>query len=137
MSASPADKVETEASDIDSLPDATVIQLGSSDQGPLEFLVGSELKSRYPRAIAWRIDGDSMEPRYFHGDLVVTSDDVPPVEGQPCVVHQRGQIGVNCKVFHREGDTVLLIPINQRVEVQRVPIEEIVMASRVLFVVRR
>ena len=137
MSASPADKVETEASDIDSLPDATVIQLGSSDQGPLEFLVGSELKSRYPRAIAWRIDGDSMEPRYSQGDLVVTSRSATAVEGQPCIARQKGQIGVNCKVYHREGDQIVLIPINPRIEVQRLRLSDLESATRVLFVIRR
>ena len=129
--------VETEASDIDSLTEASLVQLADSPSGPLEFLVAPDIKDRFPRAIAWQVDGDSMEPRYFHGDLVVVSENVPAVEGQPCVARQRGQIGVNCKVFHREGDSIVLIPINPRVEVQRVHESEVLSASRVLFVVRR
>ena len=137
VSADRLQSVETEASDIESLSEASLVQLADSPSGPLDFLVATELKSRFPRAVAWRIDGDSMEPRYFHGDLVVVSEDVPAVEGQPCVARQHGQIGVNCKVYHREGDTIVLIPINPRVEVQKVPERELISASRVLFVVRR
>ena len=130
-------EIESEASDIAALPAATIVQLASEQAGAVEFLQAADLKARFPRAIAWQVDGDSMEPRYFHGDLVVTSLDAPAVEGQPCIARQRGQIGVNCKVFHREGSRIVLIPINPRVDVQRVEADEIESASRVLFVVRR
>lgn len=102
----------------------------------LEFVQAAELKRIYPRAIAWQVDGDSMEPRYFHGDFVVTSVDQPAVEGQPCVVRVKDQVGVTCKVFHRDGENLMLIPINPRVNVERVPTADVKYATRVLYVVR-
>lgn len=127
--------IEAEAS-THSASAAQLLQIVDRDAGPLELLSVPELKGRFPRAVAWQIDGDSMEPRYFHGDIVVTSSDEPAVEGQPCVVRQVGQVGMSCKVFHRDGDEIVLIPINPRVEVQRVPRQSVQSAHRVLFVVR-
>ena len=106
------------------------------EQGFLEFLQAEQFKRRYPRAVAWRIDGDSMAPRYEDGDLVLTSSDHPAVEVHPCVARQRGQIGVNCKLYRREGDDVLLIPINPGHAPQRVPANQIQWAFRVLGSVR-
>lgn len=114
-----------------------LVQFATPDaRGVLEFIDARGIKARFPRAVAWRIDGDSMSPRYRDGDLVITSPDAPAVEHQPCVARQRGQIGVNCKLFRREGDGVLLIPINEQHPVQRVPAGELQWAWRVVSSVR-
>lgn len=114
-----------------------LVQFATPDaHGVLEFIDARGIRTRFPSAVAWRIDGDSMSPRYQDGDLVITSPDAPAVEQQPCVARQRGQIGVNCKLFRREGDDVLLIPINDRHPVQRVPLSELVWAWRVVSSVR-
>ena len=106
------------------------------DQGFLEFLSAPGLKQKYPRAVAWRIDGDSMTPRYLDGDLVISSSDHPAVSGHPCVARQTGQIGVNCKIYQEAGSDVLLIPINERSSTQRCASQQLLWAQRVLCSVR-
>ncbi len=106
------------------------------DRGFLEFLSAPGVKSKYPRAVAWRIDGDSMSPRYLDRDLVISSLDHPAVSGHPCVARQIGQIGVNCKIYQTEGHDVLLIPINECSRVQRVAASQLLWAHRVLCSVR-
>jgi transcriptional regulator with XRE-family HTH domain len=115
----------------------SLVQLSRpDDRGLLEFVNAPQLKSRFRNCVAWRIDGASMEPRFLDGDLVVASPDAPAESGHPCIARQRGQLGVNCKVYQREGDEVLLIPVNEAYPVQRVPAEEIVWAWRVVASVR-
>jgi phage repressor protein C with HTH and peptisase S24 domain/transcriptional regulator with XRE-family HTH domain len=134
---------------VDEHSPATVAATGAGDErvalvqyahpdadGFIEFLEAGELKQRYPHAVAWRIDGESMAPRYRDGDLVITSPDQPAVDLHPCVARQAGQIGVNCKLYRRDGDDVLLIPINDASPVQRVPASQLQWAWRVLSAVR-
>lgn len=106
------------------------------DDGFLEFLAAPQLKGRYPDAVAWRIDGDSMSPRFLDRDLVITSPAIRAIDQQPCVARQAGQIGVSCKVYRTEEDDVLLIPINERYPPQRIPKTELQWAFRVLASVR-
>ncbi len=106
------------------------------DRGFLEFLSAPGVKGKYPRAVAWRIDGDSMSPRYLDADLVIASLDHPAVSGHPCVARQKGQIGVNCKIYQEQGRDVLLIPINERSQVQRLAARQLLWAHRVLCSVR-
>lgn len=114
-----------------------LVQYSTPDErGILEFLDAPGVKARHPAAVAWRIDGDSMSPRYSDGDFVLTSSDAPAVENQPCVARQRGQIGVNCKLFRRDGQDVLLIPINEQHPVQRVRATSLLWAWRVIGSVR-
>ena len=115
----------------------SLVQLSTPDErGFLEFLNAPEVRRKHPTAVAWRIDGESMTPRYRDGDLVVTSDKHPAVAGHPCVARQSGQIGVNCKIYQESGSEVLLIPINEASPVQRFPRKQLMWAWRVLFSVR-
>lgn len=115
----------------------SLIQLSEPDErGILEFITAPHIKQRHPRSVAWRIDGDSMSPRYLDRDIVLTSPDAPAISGHPCVARQRGQIGVNCKIYQLEGRDVLLIPINSSLPPQRVPAEDIEWAWRVVGAVR-
>lgn len=115
----------------------SLVQLSTPDErGFLEFLNAPEVRRKHPAAVAWRIDGDSMTPRYCDGDLVVTSDKHPAIAGHPCVARQNGQIGVNCKIYQETGNEVLLIPINEASSVQRFPRRQLLWAWRVLFSVR-
>ena len=115
----------------------SLIQLSQPDErGILEFLEASTFKQEYPDCVAWRIDGESMSPRFEDGDLVLTSPQHPAQGGQPCVARQRGQIGVNCKLYQRSGDTVQLIPINPVYPPQELPAGEVQWAWRVLARVR-
>ena len=114
-----------------------LVQYSRPDElGILEFLSGTGIKQQFPAAVAWRIDGDSMSPRYEDGDFVVTSPDEPAVPGHPCVARQAGQIGVNCKLYQVRGSEVTLIPVNDRHSVQAFPSNRLQWAHRVLYVVR-
>lgn len=117
-------------------PIALVQYAQPDEHGFLEFLSAPELKLRYPTAVAWRIDGESMAPRYRDGDFVITSPEHPAVAMQPCVARQSGQIGVNCKLFQTAGNDVLLIPINEACPTQRFPRESLRWAWRVLASIR-
>lgn len=115
----------------------SLVQISTpDDHGFIEFLSAPGVKDKYPRCVAWRIDGDSMSPRYLDGDLVMTSVDHPAVTGHPCVARQKGQIGVNCKIYQEVGREIVLIPINERSQTQRFPANQLVWAHRVLCSVR-
>lgn len=115
----------------------SLIQLSQpDDRGLLEFLSAPAFKGSYPDCVAWRIDGESMSPRYHDGDLVLTSPSHSAETGHPCVARQRGQLGVNCKVYRREEETIWLIPINPEYATQVVPAREVMWAWRVVASVR-
>ena len=114
-----------------------LIQLAEPDElGFVVFLACADVRVKHPKAVAWRIDGDSMGPRYWDGDLVITSPDEPAVEAHPCVARQRGQIGVNCKIFHRVGGQITLIPVNESATTQQFDAADLLWAHRALFSVR-
>jgi transcriptional regulator with XRE-family HTH domain len=115
----------------------SLIQCSQPDEhGFLEFLSGTHVRQQHPAAVAWRIDGDSMAPRYLDRDLVITSADQPAVPGHPCVARQAGQIGVNCKLYQPRGDRIALIPVNPQHSVQWIAADQVLWAHRVLFSVR-
>ena len=125
------------SSTIDMNRTVSLVQFSTpDDRGFVEFLNAPGVKGKYPRAVAWRIDGDSMSPRYLDGDLVISSLDHPAVAGHPCVARQKGQIGVNCKIYQEAGRDILLIPINEHSPTQRLPAQELQWAHRVLCSVR-
>lgn len=113
-----------------------LIALTAPDAEVSEFVAAAGLRACYPDAFAVRIDGDSMSPDIRHGDLVVLSPSAPAADGKPAVVQLKSQIGVTCKVFRREGQTVHLIPINEQFAPQTYPAEQVVWALRVLARVR-
>lgn len=115
----------------------SLVQLSRpNEDGILEFLSGTDIREQHPQAVAWRIDGDSMSPRYEDGDIVITSANEPATPGYPCVARQHGQIGVNCKLFQRRGSEIVLVPVNERYGVQAFPAEQLQWAHRVLYAVR-
>jgi len=125
------------SSDLEQSRQVSLVQLSApAELGVVEFLSCPSVKAKCPNIVAWRIDGESMTPRYRDGDLVMTSPDQPAVHGHPCVARQKGQIGVNCKIYHREGDTIVLIPVNESSPPQRFPAEDLLWAYRVLYSVR-
>lgn len=116
---------------------ASLVQYSHPDDGGfLEFLAAPQLQGRYPHALAWRIDGDSMAPRFLDRDLVITSPDIEAIDQQPCIARQAGQIGVSCKIYRTDGDDVLLIPVNERYPAQRIRKTDLQWAYRVLASVR-
>lgn len=121
----------------ESAPEVSLIQFANPDsQGLLEFLVAPDVKRGYPDAVAWRIDGDSMAPRYRDGDLVITSRQQPAVQDQPCVARLKDQIGVSCKLFHETDRELVLIPVNEHFAPQRFSSGDLQWALRVLYSLR-
>ena len=132
-----AAELHAAAPEIVSESTVSLIQLSRPDSwGIIEFLSCQAVKSKYPKAVAWRIDGDSMAPRYVDGDFVITAADQLAVEGHPCVARQREQIGVNCKIFHHDGRRITLIPVNESSAAQTFDEADLLWAYRVLFSVR-
>ena len=117
--------------------DVSLIQVNvPGDAEVSEFLNCPAVRKRYPDAFALRIDGDSMKPQLLHGDLVIVSPTVPAADGHPAVVQFRGQVGVTCKIYRRQGDDVHLVPANKDFRPKRHKTSEILWALRVLFRVR-
>lgn len=105
-------------------------------EGVWEFLDAPTLATRRPRAVAWRIDGDSMDPRYRDGDLVVTDPAESVKPGQAAVCRLRRQVGVTCKLVRPEGDAVRLVPVNEAVASLSVPVGDVVWMQPVVAAVR-
>jgi len=62
-------------------------------------------------AFALRIHGDSMAPRFRDNDIVICSPERPPENGDAVVAKVRGE-ETTCKVFHIDGENVILSPVN-------------------------
>jgi hypothetical protein len=117
--------------------DIALIQFSQPDElGLIEFLSCRAFAGRPSRLVAWRIDGESMSPRFRDRDFVLVSPDQPAIDGFPCVAHQRGQIGANCKIFKQDGADIVLVPVNEAHSPQRFPAAELVWANRVLYSAR-
>ncbi len=114
-----------------------IITLAEADADNIsQFVCAPLVRSRYPDAFAVQIDGESMAPDIGHGDLVIISPSVPAVDGQAAVVQLVGQIGVTCKLYRRDGDSVHLVPINERFEPATVDSGDVSWALRVLMRIR-
>lgn len=78
-----------------------------------------------PQSFASRVVGDSMEPEYYEGDIVVFSPDAPTADGCDCFVRlERDQESTFKRVFF-EGDEVRLVPLNPAYETRVVHREQI------------
>ena len=101
-----------------------------------EYVKAGTIKADYPDAFAVRIDGNSMSPDIAHGDVVILSPSAPAIDGRAAVVQLIDQIGVTCKLYRRDGQTVHLVPINEELMAMSVPAGDVVWALRVLARVR-
>ena len=67
------------------------------------------------QAFAARIVGDSMEPQYKQGDIVIFSPGVPAQDGDDCFVRFGQEGGTTFKrVYQDAADTIRLQPLNSR-----------------------
>jgi len=118
-------------------PSVSLVQLSAPDQrGIIEFLDCAAIASRHARAVAWRIDGDSMSPRYEDGDLVICCPSQGAVDGQPAVVKLHDQIGMTCKIYRTTDKGLCLCSVNERYAPIEVPADRLRWGLRVLFRVR-
>jgi SOS-response transcriptional repressor LexA len=83
-----------------------------------------------PRTFALRVDGESMEPRYHHGDIIYVDPDVPATHGSDVVVRLEDSNEATFKQLVIEGKRRYLKPLNTRF-----PILEITTAARIVGVV--
>ena len=126
----------TAATETDQAP-VEVITLNEPDgTDVVSFVAAPGVKAAHGDAFALRIDGDSMHPDIQHGDLVILSPSVDAADGKAAVVQLDGQIGVTCKLFRRDGNTIHLVPINDELTPQTYPATNLMWALRVLARVR-
>lgn len=64
------------------------------------------------RAFALRVVGDSMEPRYLAGDIIVIDPDIEVQTGDPCVAKISGD--VTFKVYYENGTEIRLKAMNPK-----------------------
>jgi phage repressor protein C with HTH and peptisase S24 domain/transcriptional regulator with XRE-family HTH domain len=83
-----------------------------------------------PHAFAVRVVGDSMEPRYREGDIVLFSPAATVRSGDDCYVRfapesPRGSTALFKRVYFDDADTVRLQPLNERYPPALVPLSEV------------
>lgn len=79
-----------------------------------------------PQAFAARVVGDSMEPDYREGDIVIFSPNTAPHNGSDCFVRFAGEGETTFKRFYQDCETIVrLQPLNNRYPAQTHVPEEI------------
>jgi phage repressor protein C with HTH and peptisase S24 domain len=79
-----------------------------------------------PQAFAARVFGDSMEPKYHEGDVVVFSPNTALHNGQDCFVRFDEDNGTTFKrVYQDDENTIRLQPLNSKYAAEVYPREKI------------
>jgi SOS-response transcriptional repressor LexA len=78
-----------------------------------------------PQAFAARVVGDSMEPRYHEGDLVVFAPNMPVRNGDECFVRFSVDDSTTFKRYLQRGDRIRLEPLNTKYQPEEYDREEI------------
>ena len=79
-----------------------------------------------PQAFAARVVGDSMEPDYRQGDVVVFSPNTPADNGNDCFVRFGGAGGTTFKRYYQDDERIIrLQPLNSRYPSQTYPLEDV------------
>ena len=63
-----------------------------------------------PLAFGLRVDGDSMSPRYLHGDIIIIDPEVTPDNGSACIATINGE--VTFRLFWEYETEIRLQPLN-------------------------
>ena len=120
--------------------DVALVQLNEPlPSGVVEFLDTPVVRRRHPSAFAVRVDGESMTPRFRHGDVVIAEPGGRIRRGQAALVQIRGRVGITLKLVRREEGpppVVHLVPINERYDTERLAESDIEWMAPVLFSVR-
>lgn len=81
---------------------------------------------RDQQAFAARVIGDSMEPKYHEGDIVVFSPNTQPLTGDDCFVRFGYDEGTTFKRFYQDSpESVRLQPLNSKYPAMTYPAETI------------
>ena len=79
-----------------------------------------------PQAFAAHVVGDSMEPVYHEGDIVIFSPNTPARDADDCFVRFEGDGGTTFKRLYQDNEqTVRLQPLNNRYPAEIYPRERI------------
>lgn len=65
-----------------------------------------------PRTFALRVDGESMEPKYQHGDIIYVDPDAPVAHGKDVIVMLPGRNEVMFRALLIEGDQRFVKSLN-------------------------
>lgn len=104
--------------------------------GVVEFVDAPSIRREFPEAFALRVDGESMSPRFRHGDVVIASAGRGVRQGQAALVQIRDRVGITLKLVRRDDEAVHLIPINETYDTERLAADEIEWEAPVLLAVR-
>ena len=104
--------------------------------GIVEFIDAPAVQRQHPSAFALRVDGESMAPRFGHGDVVIAAAGQPVRSGQAALVQIRDRVGITLKLVRHEDDTMHLVPINETYETESLRGADIDWMAPVLFAVR-
>lgn len=64
------------------------------------------------KAFGLRVNGDSMEPRFMAGDIIIVDPDIHPENGNFCVVWLNGD--VSFRIFHENDQEIRLESMNNK-----------------------
>jgi SOS-response transcriptional repressor LexA len=78
-----------------------------------------------PQAFATRVVGDSMEPKYVEGDVVVFSPNLQPQPGNDCFVRFAKDNSTTFKRFAVHKERIRLQPLNDKYAAEEYDPEEI------------
>lgn len=116
---------------------ATLVQLSDPlPSGVIEFIDAPAVRAACPAAFALRVDGESMAPRFLHGDVVLAVPGRQVRSGQAALVQIRGRVGITLKLVRRDGHTVHLVPINETYDTERLECGDIEWMAPVLVALR-
>jgi transcriptional regulator with XRE-family HTH domain len=104
--------------------------------GVVEFVDAPSVRGKFPEAFALRVDGESMSPRFRHGDVVIAAPGRAVRQGQAALVQIRERVGITLKLVRRDDEAVHLIPINETYDTERLATAEIEWEAPVLLAVR-
>lgn len=98
--------------------------------GVADDYIGAPPGLEDPQAFAVRVDGDSMEPRYRQGDIVIFSPAAPVASGNDCYVRFAPECSVAQgatfkRVYFDSETTVRLQPLNDRYPPLVAPLENV------------
>ncbi len=116
---------------------ASLVQLAEPlPSGVVELVDVPPVRQEHPAAFALRVDGESMAPRFRHGDVVIADPSRPVRSGQAALVQIRGRVGVTLKLLRQEEDSVALVPINERYDTEIVSLDQVEWTAPVLCALR-
>jgi repressor LexA len=75
------------------------------------------------QAFAARVVGDSMEPIYHEGDIMIFSPNCEPLNGNDCFVRFDGDMGTTFKRYYQDDqENIRLQPLNNKYPAQTYPV---------------